>query len=100
MSQRKALPDSACGAGGTAYYETMSPPKENAMWPTMTLEEFLANPLAAIREIAASEKVFILTENGEPILDMRPWRSVPIEELRGSVIYCGDVVTPVEDPFR
>lgn len=70
------------------------------MWPTMTLEAFLANPLAAIREIAASEKVFILTENGEPILDMRPWRSVPIEELRGSIIYCGDVVTPVEDPFR
>ncbi|MTV38855.1 hypothetical protein [Duganella radicis] len=70
------------------------------MWPTMTLEAFLANPLAAIREIASSKKVYFITENGEPILDVRPWRSVPIEKLRGSVIYCGDVVTPVEDPFR
>jgi hypothetical protein len=66
----------------------------------MTLEEFLANPLAAIREIASSEKVFILTENGKPILDVRPWRAGPLEELRGSITYCGDVVTPVEDPFR
>jgi hypothetical protein len=70
------------------------------MWPTISLEEFLANPLAAIREIAASEKVFIITEKGKPILDVRPWRAGTIEELRGSVLYCGDVVTPVEDPFR
>ena len=70
------------------------------MWPTISLEEFLNNPLAALREIAASEKVFILTENGQPILDIRPWRSCPDEKLRGSVIYCGDIVSPVADPFR
>jgi hypothetical protein len=66
----------------------------------MSLEEFLKNPRAAIQEIAASEKVFILTENGEPILDIRPWRSCPDENLRGSVVYCGDIISPVEDPFR
>ncbi|MYN26581.1 hypothetical protein [Duganella levis] len=70
------------------------------MWPTISLEEFLKNPLAAIREIAASEKVFILTENGEPILDIRPYRTGPDERLRGSVRYYGDIVAPVEDPFR
>ena len=41
------------------------------MWPTISLEEFLKNPLVAIREITASEKVFILTDNGKPILDIR-----------------------------
>jgi hypothetical protein len=76
------------------------PSKEIAMWPTISLEKFLANPLAAIREIAASEKIFILTENGEPILDVRPYRSGPDEKLRGSVLYSGDIVSPVEDPFR
>lgn len=70
------------------------------MWPTISLEEFLANPLATIREIAASEKVFIITDGGEPILDVRPYRTVPLEKLRGSVAYCGDIASPVEDPFR
>jgi hypothetical protein len=74
--------------------------KENAMWPTISLEELPANPCAAIHEIAASEKVFLLTENGQPILDIRPYRTVLAEKLRGSVVYCGDIVSPVEDPFR
>ncbi|MRW93394.1 hypothetical protein GJ699_25725 [Duganella sp. FT80W] len=85
-------------AGGVPWTPVFA--KEKAMWPTMSLEEFLANPLAAIREIAASEKIYFITENGEPILDVRPWRSGPDEKLRGSVLYCGDVVTPAEDPFR
>ncbi|WP_373989328.1 type II toxin-antitoxin system Phd/YefM family antitoxin [Duganella sp. BuS-21] len=70
------------------------------MWPTISMEEFLANPLAALREISSSQKVLIITENGEPILDVRPYRTVPIEKLRGSLAYCGDIVSPVEDPFR
>lgn len=65
------------------------------MWPTIPLEEFLANPLATIREIASSEKIFFITENGEPILDVRPYRKAPIEKLRGSVIYAGDIVSPL-----
>lgn len=70
------------------------------MWPTISLEEFMKNPLAAIREIAASEKVFIMTDNGEPILDIRPYRTGPDERLRGSVIYSGDIVSPVDNPFQ
>ncbi|NVD74116.1 hypothetical protein D0T25_16770 [Duganella sp. BJB488] len=66
------------------------------MWPTIPLEKFLENPLAVIREIAASEKIFFITENGKPILDVRPYRSVPIEKLRGSVIYSGDIVSALE----
>ncbi|TFW23418.1 type II toxin-antitoxin system Phd/YefM family antitoxin [Duganella callida] len=70
------------------------------MWPTISLDEFLANPLAAIREIAASQQIFLITENGKPILDVRPYRSGPDEKLRGSVIWSGDIVSPVEDPFK
>ena len=70
------------------------------MWPTISLEDFLANPLAAIREMAAAERVVLITENGKPILDIRPYRTGPDEKLRGSVTYCGDIVSPIEDPFK
>ncbi|MET0267293.1 MAG: hypothetical protein ABW202_16975 [Duganella sp.] len=47
------------------------------MWPTISLEEFLANPQLAVRKIASSSEVYLITENGKPILDIRPHNAEP-----------------------
>lgn len=74
------------------------------MWPTISLEEFLANPQMALRKIASSSEVYLITENVKPILDVRPYRSVPDETLRGSVQAETDILSPIEPdgypPFR
>lgn len=74
------------------------------MWPTIALEEFLADPQKALKKIAASSDIYFITENGKPILDIRSFRSVPNEKMRGSVLAEGDIVSPIEAdgyaPFR
>lgn len=74
------------------------------MWPTISLEEFLANPQLAVRKIASSSEVYLITENGKPILDIRPYRSVPNETMRGSVQAEADILSPIEPdgyaPFK
>lgn len=66
------------------------------MPPTITLEEFLAAPQQMLRKIAASNAVVFITDQGQPILDVRPFRRVPDETLRGSVLSQDDVLTPIE----
>ena len=66
------------------------------MWPTIALEEFLADPQKVLNKIAASSDIYFITENGKPIPDIRPFRSVPNEKMRGSVLAEGDIVSPIE----
>lgn len=53
-------------------------------------------PAEGAKKIAASSDIYFITENGKPILDIRPFRSVPNEKMRGSVLAEGDIVSPIE----
>jgi hypothetical protein len=52
--------------------------------------QFKARALELFREIEATGQPLIITDNGEPRLEIRsyrPFRGDPLEKLRGSVLF-------------
>ena len=66
------------------------------MWPTIALEEFLADPQKALKKIAASSDIYFITENGKPILDIRPHSAEPPERTSSSKTLTNGVIVAEE----
>lgn len=59
----------------------------------MPAGEFKAKCLALLDEVARTGRHLVVTKRGRPVAKI-----VPIEEpasLEGSVVYCGDIISPV-----
>ena len=62
--------------------------------------EFKARALEFFRQIEASGQSIIVTDHGEPTLEVRPYRASkysPIDRLRGSVIRYDHPTDPLAD---
>lgn len=60
--------------------------------------EFMLKPLAYIQRVEASGQKVVITESGEPTIEIRRYRSgkrPPLEILRGSVVSYINPLEPV-----
>ena len=61
--------------------------------------EFAANAQELLRQVEVSGESMVVTDNGKPTIEVRPYRTVDrnsLEILRGSVLYYGDPTAPVD----
>ena len=67
---------------------------------TIQASEFKARCLALMDDVARTGEVLVVTKNGRPVAELRPYRGVrtasPIGLHRG-VRILGDVIEPVDD---
>ncbi len=72
--------------------------------PQVSKSEFKARALELFRQVESSGQSLIVTDHGEPTLEIRPYRAVkrsPLELLRGSVIlYVGPTAAVGEDEWE
>ena len=70
---------------------------------TIEASEFKAKCLKIIDEVAASGETVVITKNGNPITELVPAKRRPntlFGAMKGSVIYMGDVVSPVGEEWE
>ena len=74
------------------------------MIPRVPLAEFEEKALQLLEQVIATGQAIFITDQGKAILEMRPCPRVPVEALRGTVLYSGDLVSPIEadgyEPFK
>ena len=62
--------------------------------------QFKAKALELFREVESTGGTMIITDNGQPTIEVRPYRKVdrnPLEILRGSVTEYQDPMEPVDE---
>lgn len=66
--------------------------------------EFKAKALEYFRLVESTGEHMIVTDHGKPVLEVRRYESsslTPLEELRGSVLFCEDAFEPIgEDDWE
>lgn len=65
--------------------------------------EFNAKCLKIMDEVAATGETVVITKNGIPITEMVPAKRRPetlFGALKGSMIYMGDVVSPIDEEWE
>lgn len=66
---------------------------------TIAVGEFKAKCLALVEEVRSRGERVLITKRGEPVAEVipiRPRKSIKDHELRGSVIYEGDLLSPID----
>lgn len=73
----------------------------------ITKAEFLEQPGEWLQKIAASGESIVLMDDGSPVAELRPIRPkhyLPDDTLHGTVLYQGDLISPIEPdgykPFK
>lgn len=64
--------------------------------------KFKPRALEIMREVQKTGEAIVITDHGEPVLELRPWRAdhtreEPINYLQGSVLDYSDPTEPVAD---
>lgn len=70
------------------------------MTRTMKASEFKAKCLSVLDEVQNSRATIVLTKRGRPVAQIGPVRQKPkalFGAMRGSVVFEGDIVSPVWD---
>ena len=70
---------------------------------TITASEFKAKCLKIMDEVAATNEPVEITKYGVPVARLVPARQRPqtiIGAMKGSVLYMGDVVSPIGDEWK
>lgn len=66
---------------------------------TVAVGEFKARCLTLLEQVRNKKERLIITKHGRPMVEVVPLRStksVKDHELRGSIIYEGDIISPLE----
>jgi prevent-host-death family protein len=58
--------------------------------------EFKAHCLALLDEVEQTGEELVITKRGRPVARVMPARMADVADLRGSVVWEGDIVSPLE----
>lgn len=61
--------------------------------------EFKAKVLAILDEVAATGETVVVTKRGKPVAKVGPATTDEAGGLKGSIVWEGDIVSPVLEPF-
>lgn len=67
---------------------------------TIQASDFKARCLALIKSVAATGEVWVVTKNGRPVAELRPYSGGRVDSPFGmhrSVQILGDIISPIED---
>ncbi len=64
---------------------------------TVPAGEFKARCLALLDRVAETGEELVVTKRGKPVARLLPVEAAP--SLKGSVVWEGDLISPVEDPW-
>ncbi|MBM3271113.1 MAG: type II toxin-antitoxin system prevent-host-death family antitoxin [Candidatus Sericytochromatia bacterium] len=67
---------------------------------TIPAGEFKAKVLALLDEVAATGQTIVVTKRGRAVAQVSPVAEAPRGGLEGSIVYQGDVVSPVLPPLE
>lgn len=67
---------------------------------TMTATAFKARCLAVLDEVESTRRPVIVTKRGRPVARIVPAEEADVSDLRGSVLWMGDVVLPIGDDWE
>jgi prevent-host-death family protein len=68
--------------------------------PTVQISEFKAKCLALVDEVASTGEVLVVTKNGKPVAEVRPFsggRAGSPFGLHPAVEICGDIIAPLDE---
>ena len=63
-------------------------------------EEFKADCLALLDEVARTGRELIVTKRGKPVVKVAPVNDGESPDLRGSVLWEDDIVSPIEENWN
>ena len=89
-------PDSQSKPAVTDYYDSREP-------RIIAAGEFKAKCLKLLDEVAQTRKPLIVTKFGKPVAQIVPIPPTRVElfgALRGSVLWEGDIISPIEDEWE
>jgi prevent-host-death family protein len=65
---------------------------------SLSVSEFKAKCLSVLQDVQKQKKRIIITKRGKPIAEVIPYKSeekeIPLED---TVVYMGDIISPVAD---
>lgn len=71
---------------------------------TMPAGEFKAKCLKLLDQVAADRQPLVITKHGRPVAQLVPMpaqeRIDPFGAMRGSVVWMGDVISPLENEWE
>ena len=62
--------------------------------------EFKAHCLALLDEVNETGEELVITKRGRPVARVLPARGADVSSLRGSVLWEGDIISPIEDEWN
>jgi len=74
----------------------------NKIMQTIQASEFKAKCLALMDEVARTGEVWVVTKNGRPVAELRPFGGPRVDSpfgLHAGVRIDGDVLSPLEEPW-
>ena len=69
---------------------------------TIAATEFKAHCLALIEEVRQTRQHLLITRHGKPVAEISPYMPRGMEQenpLKGSVLFEGDIISPVEEKW-
>lgn len=69
---------------------------------TIQASEFKAKCLALMDEVARTGEVWVVTKNGRPVAELRPFGGPRVDSpfaLHAGVRIAGDILSPLEEPW-
>jgi antitoxin (DNA-binding transcriptional repressor) of toxin-antitoxin stability system len=69
---------------------------------TISITDFKARCLALLQELSDTNESLVITKHGKPFAEVRPCKQdveTALEKFRGSVVHCGDIVSPIEEEW-
>ncbi len=67
---------------------------------TVPAGEFKAKVLAILDEVAATGETVVVTKRGKPVAKVGPVNDSETDSLEGSIVWEGDIVSPVLEPWE
>lgn len=70
---------------------------------TISITDFKARCLALLQELQDTDEPLIVTKHGRPLAEVRPCRDdleTALQKFRGSVVYSGDIVSPIDEEWE
>ncbi|MBT4498369.1 MAG: type II toxin-antitoxin system Phd/YefM family antitoxin [Gemmatimonadetes bacterium] len=69
---------------------------------TISITDFKARCLALLQELSDTNESLVITKHGKPFAEVRPCKQnveTALKKFRGSVVHCGDIVSPIEEAW-
>ena len=67
---------------------------------TVSATEFKAKCLGLLDRVSQSREAFVVTKRGKPVAKVVPVDDAEPGPLRGSVVFLGDIVEPIDDEWE